>query len=61
MWQGSRDSNPKPTVLETVTLPIEPLPCKLGKYLSSQRANPRVLSAYRDLTSGFGMGPGVPP
>ena len=26
MWQGSRDSNPKPTVLETVTLPIEPLP-----------------------------------
>ena len=34
---------------------------KLGKYLSSQRANPQVLSAYRDLTSGFGMGPGVSP
>jgi hypothetical protein len=25
-WQGRRDSNPQPTVLETATLPIELLP-----------------------------------
>ena len=25
-WQGRRDSNPQPTVLETVALPIAPLP-----------------------------------
>src|SRR5580692_6211602 len=26
-WQGRRDSNPQPTVLETATLPIELHPC----------------------------------
>ena len=24
-WQGQKESNPQPTVLETVALPIEPL------------------------------------
>ena len=28
-WQGVRDSNPQPTVLETATLPIELTPCTL--------------------------------
>lgn len=26
-WQGSQESNPEPMVLETITLPIELLPC----------------------------------
>jgi hypothetical protein len=29
-WQGGRDSNPQPTVLETATLPIELPPCLSG-------------------------------
>src|ERR1700733_11449289 len=27
-WQGRRESNPQPAVLETAALPIELLPCK---------------------------------
>lgn len=26
-WQGQKDSNPRPTVLETVALPTELYPC----------------------------------
>ncbi len=35
-WQGGRDSNPQPTVLETATLPIE-LPPYMGRVLTSSR------------------------
>ena len=28
-WQGRRDSNPQPPVLETGALPIEPHPCRM--------------------------------
>ena len=34
---------------------------KLSEFLSSQEASLQVLSAFTGLTSGFGMGPGVPP
>ena len=30
-WQGERDSNPQPSVLETATLPIEPPPYSPAK------------------------------
>ena len=37
-WQGQKESNPQPTVLETVALPIELYPCKAWRiiYDSSQ-------------------------
>ena len=34
---------------------------KLSEFLSSREASLQVLSAFTGLTSGFGMGPGVPP
>ena len=33
-WQGREDSNPRPTVLETGTLPTELHPCALDYYLT---------------------------
>lgn len=29
-WQGRRDLNPQLAVLETATLPLELLPCRMG-------------------------------
>jgi hypothetical protein len=57
-WQGQRDSNPRPTVLETVALPAELYPfnaaqilcgkrgCKPGDY--DQKPNPPVAEPQRD-------------
>ncbi len=33
-WQGQEDSNPRPTVLETGTLPAELYPCATGYIIS---------------------------
>ena len=33
-WQGKRDSNPQPAVLETVTLPLSHSPMHKNKYIT---------------------------
>jgi hypothetical protein len=40
-WQGGRDSNPQPTVLETATLPIE-----LPPYFDNFRRHPHLDAAF---------------
>ena len=35
VWQGQEDSNPRPTVLETGTLPAELYPCVYNAYIIS--------------------------
>jgi hypothetical protein len=49
-WQGRRDSNPRPTVLETAALPAElrPYPHKRGRQrpqVSVYQPGPRALTA----------------
>ena len=36
MWQGWRDSNPQPSVLETAVLPIGTTPLKLSAIVEHQ-------------------------
>ena len=39
-WQGRRESNPQPAVLETAALPIELLPCRYRPYFSTFDTTP---------------------
>ena len=36
LWQGRRDSNTQPTVLETATLPLSHSPKKHNNYITNQ-------------------------
>src|SRR5579863_10716804 len=44
-WQGRRESNPQPAVLETAALPIELLPCKCYAITLATTRAPTVLVA----------------
>ena len=52
-WQGVRDLNPQPTVLETATLPIELTPClpigSLAIKPPSQGMRPYVAASLRSI------------
>ena len=39
-WQGHKDLNPEPTVLETAALPIELYPCMKLKWWAFGDSNP---------------------
>lgn len=49
-WQGQQDSNPRPTVLETVALPTELYPC-VSEGICTTSA--RFLREYVGKESGF--------
>src|SRR5690606_21681251 len=59
-WQGRRDSNSQPTVLETATLPIELLPCCLEMvFFSGGKRGADASDPLLRLPGG--RGPGYPP
>src|SRR2546426_6830372 len=54
-WQGGRDSNPQPTVLETAALPIELPPCGKSEIQGSKSATESNIKSSRVQDYGPGI------
>ncbi len=52
-WQGRRDSNTQPTVLETATLPLSHSPIKLVYFTIIQNESQEFLIVFRILNKKF--------